>query len=352
MRAVPLGAAVLALAAAASLARAQQLADRLQLRLDPSEAEAVLAIVAKARAHETIDSSDWSRLQATEPYQRLKRREASLHRDFTDADFQRFVLSDSLGARAAALRQTLDVWKRADLSAAADRAFAYLPADARIRATVYPVIKPQTNSFVYETRTDPAIFLYLDPTKTAAQVENIVAHELHHIGYSTVSARGDSAIASLPPDVKAAADWVGAFGEGFAMLAAAGGPDVHPHASSSPQDRERWDRDMANFSRDLGAVERFLLDVVQGRLKNEEERNRVAYSFFGVQGPWYTVGWKMAVTIERRYGRARLIECMLDPRTVLAWYNRAAEAQIATGGEQLPLWSPELLRALGVAEGG
>jgi hypothetical protein len=343
-----LGVAALLAAAAPPLRAQQATTDRLQLTLDASEAEGVLAIVAEHRAGQAVADSDWQRLFATEPYQRLRRREASLHRDFTDADFEAFVLSDSLGVRASALQQTLDAWKRIDLTAAAARAFAYLPAFARIRAKVYPVIKPQTNSFVVETRTDPAIFLYLDPSRTAAQFENTVAHELHHIGYATVSARGDSAIASLPPDAKAAAEWVGAFGEGFAMLAAAGGPDVHPHAESPVADRERWDRDMAHFDRDLLAVQQFLLDIIGGNLKTSEERSRVAYSFFGVQGPWYTVGWKMAVTIERRFGRAKLIDCMLDPRTALAWYNRAAAAEQRRGGEQLATWSPELLRALGV----
>ena len=214
---------------------------------------------------------------------------------------------------------------------------------------MFPVIKPGVNSFVYETRTDPAIFLYLDPDVPGPKFENTVAHELHHIGYATVSARGDSAIAALPADAHAAAEWVGAFGEGFAMLAAAGGPDVHPHAVSPAADRERWDRDVANFDHDLAAVQQFLLDVIHGKLKTAEERESVGYSFFGVQGPWYTVGWKMAVTIERRFGRARLVECMLDPRTVLAAYNEAAAEQNRAGGDQLPRWSPELLRALGLA---
>lgn len=340
--------AALAVAAAAP-ARAQQAPGRLQLRFDPSEADAVLGIIAKHHAGQSAADSDWQRLFATEPYQRLKRREASLHRTFTDAEFQQFVLSDSVAARAATLQLTLDAWKRADLTAAAARAFAYLPADARIRAKVFVLIKPEINSFVFETRTDPAIFLYLDPVQTAAQFENTVAHELHHIGYSTVSAPGDSAIAALPPGAKAAAEWVGAFGEGFAMLAAAGGPDVHPHAESPPADRARWDRDLANFNRDLLRVQGFLLDLVRGNLATQEARDSVGYSFFGVQGPWYTVGWKMAVTIEKRFGRARLIACMLDPRQVLAAYNEAAAAQNRAGGERLALWSPDLMLALGVA---
>jgi hypothetical protein len=50
---------------------------------------------------------------------------------------------------------------------------------------------------------------------------------------------------------------IGAFGEGFAVLAAAGGPDVHPHAVSSPDERARWDKDMLNFNEDLKKVETF-----------------------------------------------------------------------------------------------
>jgi len=339
------GAAALTLGAAA-FCRAQQ-SPRLQLALDASEADVVLAILAKREAGAAPDSADWRRLFATEPYVRLKAREASMGRAFTDDDFRAFVLSDSLAARAAALRGALADWRRADLTAAAARAFAYLPADARIRARVFPVIKPKTNSFVYEPSTDPAIFLYLNPDQTQAQFANTVAHELHHIGYASVSARYDSAIAGLPPDAHAAAEWIGAFGEGFAMLAAAGGPDVHPHADSPPAVRARWDGDVANVGRDLPAVERFLLDVAQGKLRTPEERQSAAMAFFGVQGPWYTVGWKMAVVIERRFGRERLIACMLDPRALLTTYNRAAAEANAAGGERLPLWSDELLRAIG-----
>ena len=351
MRLTTLGVAAVVWATAATPSRAQQASDRLQLRFDPSEAEAVLRIIGKHRAGQAVADADWQRLFVTEPYQRLKRREASLHIGFTDGEFEAFVLADTLAARAPALRRTLDDWKGADLTAAAARAFAYLPADARIRAKVFVLVKPGINSFVYETRTDPAIFLYLDPSRTAAQFENTVAHELHHIGYSTVSAPGDSAIAALPPDAKAAAEWVGAFGEGFAMLAAAGGPDVHPHADSPSADRARWDRDMANFNRDLVRVQAFLLDLVHAKLATQQARDSAGYSFFGVQGPWYTVGWKMAVTIEHRFGRAKLIDCMLDPRQVLVVYNQAAAEQNSAGGEQLALWSPELLAALGVGPG-
>jgi hypothetical protein len=246
--------------------------------------------------------------------------------------------------QAPELEMTLAAWKRADLEAAARRVLAYLPPQARIRAKVFPVIKPQTNSFVFETQTDPAIFLYLDPALGAAQFENTVGHELHHIGLASLAGEMEAALEGLPPRARAAAEWMGAFGEGMAMLAAAGSADVHPHAHSSPEDRARWDLDLGNFGRDLQSVERFFLDVIENRLAGEDAIRQKGFAFFGVQGAWYTVGWRMAALVEKRYGREALIECMLDPRRLLATYNSAATA--SSSNERLPLWSPRLLRAV------
>jgi hypothetical protein len=138
---------------------------------------------------------------------------------------------------------------------------------------------------------------------------------------------------------------MGAFGEGFAMLAAAGRPDVHPHAASPAADRERWDRDVARFPADLREIERFFLDLTASRLGKEAE-NKKGFSFFGeTQGPWYTVGWKMAVTVERAWGRERLIADACDPRKLLASYNEAARRNAAKGYAPT-LWSDDLLRAV------
>ena len=308
---------------------------------------AVLAILDKQNSKQSVTESDWQRLFSADPYIRLKKREASLHVGFTDDDFKKFVLSPELSAKKDALRHTLDDWQKADLQASARRVLAYLPEQATIRAKVYPVIKPGINSFVFETQTDPAIFLYLDPAEPAAKFENTVAHELHHIGFASVASLSEQKLKDLPPNVKAAVDWMGAFGEGFAMLAAAGGPDIHPHAVSSPEERTRWDHDMANFNQDLGALQQFFLDIVNQKLKTKDEIDEKAYSFFGMQGPWYTVGYKMAVIVEKRYGRATLIDCMVDPREFLARYNSAASELNHSQMEQLALWSPELLGKIG-----
>ena len=324
-------------------------ADRIQLQLNTSEADAVLGILDKRAAGASITGSDWQQLFATEPYVRLKKREAGMHRDFTDDDFEKFVLSPELAVKAQALRQTLDAWKKADLNASARRVLAYLPDQAVIKAKVFPAIKPNTNSFVFDTQTDPAIFLYLDPEESAAKFENTVAHELHHIGYSSITSLAESRQKDVPADATDAVDWMGAFGEGFAMLAAAGGPDVNPHAASSAKEQSRWDHDLANFNSDLVSVQQFFLDLIDKRLVDQDKIREKASTFFGdAQGAWYTAGYKMAVMVEKRFGRKVLIDCMLDPRELLVRYNLTAKEMNDHGQEKLMLWSPELLQKVGL----
>jgi hypothetical protein len=317
-------------------------AGRIDVRIESDEARAVLVILDHRAAGHPIPDEDWAALWRSDGFTRLARRERSMGRAFDDGTFRAFVLSDSLLARRDALSQTLAAWESADLRGAAARAFAYLPAGAKLRASVYPVIKPQSNSFVFEVLSDPAIFLYVDPAQTAAQFENTLAHELHHIGYAGTCtwepAPGDSARTE-------AVGWLGAFGEGLAMLAAAGGPDVHPHAASPPEDRARWDRDMKNLSSDLPALEAFFQDILDRRLTGDAVTEQ-AMAFFGVQGPWYTVGWAMASAVERAGGRERLLAVLCEPPAFLRAYNEAAAALNARG-ECLPLWSEAFLARLG-----
>lgn len=317
------------------------------VRLVTDEAEAVLAILAKRKASQTITEADWQRVFQSEGYVRLKKRETSMQRSFEDADFKTFALSEQLLARAAALEETLARWKRVDVTRAGNLALAYLPKDATIHAKIYPVIKPRENSFVFDVKDDPAIFLYLDPAVSAAKFENTLAHELHHIGYGTSCPRANvsKAIEKLPQNQQNLLTWIGGFGEGFAMLAAAGGPNVHPHAVSNAEDRARWDKDVANFNDDLKKVDAFFAEILQGKLTEEQMRTR-GFSFFGVQGPWYTVGWRMAVLIEKTYGRAKLIECMCDQRLLLSIYNRAATKHNRHTHHPLALWSAPVVNAV------
>jgi len=318
---------------------------RVDVRLVADEPEAVLAILSKKKSNQPVTEADWQRVFQSEGYIRLKARETSLKRSFEDADFRTFVLSDQLSERFQALEETLARWKHADVTSAGRLALAYLPKQARIKAKIYPVIKPRENSFVFEVRTDPAIFLYVDPAVTREKFENTLAHELHHIGYGSgcPTRQVSDEIAKLPANAQTVVNWIGAFGEGFAMLAAAGGPDKHPHAVSNSDERARWDKDVADFNTDLKKVEKFFLDILANRLTGDEVQN-VASSFYGVQGPWYTVGWKMSAVIEKTYGRARLIECFCDQRKLLATYNKAAAKYNRRSNAPLALWSDFVIK--------
>lgn len=296
--------------------------------LDTAQADAALAILKRLGAGAPVGDDLWARLFASEGYVRLKTREASMKRDFSDQDFQGFLRDPATIARASRLATTLETWRRAELADAARKAHAYLPEGATIRARIYPLIKPKTNSFVFSGDGGvPAIFLYLDPETTPERFRNTVAHEMHHIGMTCLDAL-DGLFADLAR-----------LNEGLAMLAAAGGPNLHPHASSAPADRARWDRDVARAAEHAKQLADFFGQAVRGTLAGEA-RQRAAFAFYGEQGPWYTVGYVMASAIERAFGRARVVECFCDTRQLLATYEAAAQK---LGDRSLPRWPPGLL---------
>ncbi len=314
---------------------------RLRITMNSAEAEAALAILEKEGP---IADSDWQQLFRSEGYIRLQKREASMHRPFTDSSFQTFLSSAETRRQARQLRATLEAWKQASLEQAAALAFAYLPPDSTIHATIYPVIKPLKNSFVFETETNPAIFLYLDPHRSQAQFTNTVAHELHHIGFATSCppAGVQEKWNALPTPIRALHRWIGAYGEGFAMLAAAGGPDADPQ----PADRSEWNQEQENFNQELSSQDQFFLQILDGQIADSAVIDDKMASYFGNQGLWYAVGWKMAVTIEHALGRNRLIQAMCRQDSLLATYNEAATIENRDAASKLRLWSAKLAMGL------
>lgn len=312
------------------------------VRLVSDEADAVVAILRLRQAGRPPADSDWQRLFSSAGYRALARRETSFKRPFSDDRFKAFVLSDSLLARAPGVIATLDAWRHIDVHGAANLALAYLPAGTPLHSTVFFEIKPQGNSFVFDLDGQRAIFLNVDPSKSGPQVENTVAHELHHVG-----------ITAACPDTGAVRDsavwrteqWMTGFGEGLAMLAAAGGPDVDPHALDDSATRARWTHDVSNFNGDLARVQTFFFDILDHRIPTDSILPH-GMSFFGIQGPWYTVGWRMAVTVEKAYGRPRLIGALCTPARFLATYDQAVRDTHRTA--ELAMWSDSLFEKLQV----
>lgn len=325
--------------------REQTTGDAIQLALDSSEAEACLRILDKENTGQTVTDADWQALFSSEPYQWLIQREASFGRSLGETAFRNYLTSSQVKAKAATWRATLEGMKGADMEAIGRQDLAWLPPGATIRARVFLEIKPTHNSFVW---TKPgqgrAIFLNVE-SQTRDQFENTVAHELHHIGLSSLEARQDQLQSDLPDRVRLALKWMSAFGEGEAMLAAAGSADRHPHWVDDALTRARWDADMMHFGTDLGAVQDLITDILDGKLTSDAEIQKRAAPFWGVQGAWYTVGYEMAALVEKQYGRATFNDCLLDPRKLLLRYNEVAIAANRNGAS-LATWSPDLLRRL------
>jgi hypothetical protein len=315
---------------------------RLNVIVDTSQPERVLAIARTLAEKEVVGDEEWKALFDTAGYRDLKARETAMNRAFTDDDFRAFVSSPEVVERRHLLSESLSAWRGFDIESAAAKAMLYLPEGASITATVYPLIKPKPNSFVFRTDRGMAIFLYLDPARSQEQFENTVIHELHHIGYD--SACGGSAGTSGDA---LARRYLGGFGEGLAVLAAAGGADVHPHAASPAGERELWDRDAAKVAANIPRLEAFFTAILDGELS---DRSSIAPRFMELiateqvpQGAFYTVGWTMAAAIERARGREALVTMICDPVAMMRAYNAIA------GDEALPRWSEGMLDRLATA---
>ncbi len=257
---------------------------------------------------------------------------------------RRLRTSDTLLARASSLSAALPPLEHVNLDAAAARTLAYLPSGTALRARLYLEIKPIGNSFVFTGRDSvPGIFLYVRPSETPAHLGNTLSHELHHIGLN--AACPERPVAAATPAQRMLLRYLGAFGEGQAMLAAAGSPLIHPHAADDDSIRERWDRDVARAPADIERLSRFFTSVLDGRMQSPDSVRVQAMTYFGVQGPWYTVGWLMASTVERELGRPALIGSLCDPPRFISLYNEAVQ-RASSRGVTLPAWNAALVDRL------
>lgn len=287
-----------------------------------------------------VTAKERSAIVATEGYRRLRDRELGMNRPFVEDEFFKFL--DALPAKPDQYQSTLQAWAQIDFRSLAAKASYYLPEGARLDASVYPLIKPKQNSFVWDVTNKPAIMLYLDPAMTPEEVAMTVCHELHHIGYanSCPSSEFSAWVKRQSTSLQEAWKWAGALGEGYAVLAAAS--DRNRPVNAAKEDvKAAWDDGMSHLARDLSLVARFLSGTATGEW-DIDAAGAKAREFYGTQGPWYTVGFVVATTIEEAFGRRALIKVYEDPRQVFTQYNAAVRKL----KKDLPVWPQTLINSM------
>jgi len=329
----------LAVALAALCMVMPALAQTVAIDTEFDEATAVLDLFDALNSGREPTAGEWSALWNATAYLRLIEREKSFGLDEAfPGKLEAWIRNPQNYSRVDEFRQALDELRHIDAQNAGMRAGAYLPAGTRLQATYYAVIKHTPNSFVFDLSGDPAIFLSVDPDRSAEYVASTLAHELHHIGMAQCPDVPD--YAELDSQQQWVVDVLSMFGEGLAMLATAGGPDTHPHFFTPAAEWMAWERDVMNVSSELHRAEAFFFDALKGEARKEQLR-KTLFTFFNTadipQGGAYTLGWKMTAVIERRYGKAALVDRVCDFRKILELYNQAAEEA------GLPMWSPDLL---------
>jgi len=323
-------------------------AEEIHVRAVFDEADAALAIMDNLNAGDSVTGEQWQTLWQSEGYTRLLARQASMNLDDGFGDKLAAWLQDPANYnRAASIRNSVDRYLIFDANTAGDRAGAYLPEEIILEASIYPVIKHTTNTFVYDLNGDPAIFMSVNPENTHTYVQAVLTHELHHIGLAKCPEI--PGYKNLTENQQWVTNMLTIFSEGLAVLATAGDPDTHPHFYNTPDEWAVWERDVTNIASDQARIESFFLTVLDGT-QPKDERRKTLFTFIVTpevpQGPAYTLGWKMASMVEKRFGREALVRAMCDPRKLLTLYNQVARETYADGLPNLPLWSDDLIRSL------
>jgi len=306
------------------------------------EVEASLTLLEKG-FDQTLQTGDWIRLFETRGYRLLKKRELNMGNAFNDEDFQIFIKSLINTKTVGSYQLTFERFQAIDLNGIQQKVMAYLPKHATFNTTIIPIIKSQKNSFVHQMEGESCLFIYLAPACLKAKLENTLIHELHHIGLDSVY--DPSKYSGLETKTQKLIEWTNAFGEGFAMLAAAGGPQNHP-VPFDEQNRRVWNENSRHVEIDFEKIQCFLIHILEGQFEDEQALIAKGMELMmnnGGQGSWYTVGWKISIIIEEIFGRQTLIDCMEDLRKLYIHYNKGVKVYNSKYGLSLPSWHDKII---------
>lgn len=318
----------------------------MSLNFIEDEIKAVLNILYKSKQDKKIEELDWEQMFSSDGFKLLRQREEEMGNQLKQETFRDFLLNEIEPEGYDKFQNAYQNLKEINFDKIISKTKRYLPNDVVINTDIIPVIKPTSNSFVHNIDNKLVLFLYLKPNISKQELINKLIHELHHIGLDDVYQKSDYTHLSKP--AQRMIEWTNAFGEGFAMLAAAGGPDAHPNRFDE-QLKARWNENISNLNRDFKEIEKFLLNILNKNFSNQEELYNKGFQLMtknGGQGPWYTVGHKLAVVIEKMTDKKVLTDCMKDFTQLYLTYNKLVVQYNKKYNENLPQFSEEIIGGL------
>lgn len=226
--------------------------------------------------------------------------------------FKDFLSDDHQIANYPGYKKSFKILKSINLSKVINQTRIYLPDKADINTEVIPLIKNKNNSFVHKFNDNMYLFLNLEPNILKERLINKLVHEFHHIGFDDIY--NPKEYKYLSRGAQQIIKWSNAFGEGLATLAAAGGPDFHPNKYNKEL-KTKWNKNIKKFNKDFRKIQKFFMDILNKKIKSNKEIYDRGFELMvnnGGQGSWYTVGWQIAVVIEKISSKWNLLNCMED----------------------------------------
>jgi hypothetical protein len=317
-------------------------AQNLQVRIDLSEAEAMLSAANALRDNGPIAAAQLESVLQTPAGKHLTKTQA-----LTAENIQRYVTSAEFSAQTSAFQSSLREWHTASRQQIEHRLGEYLPPEGQLSLTVVVVLAPGFTDAEFDTISNaPRVLVPLLPYMPHMRVETYADEQVYLLASAITTKSLQLHYDQMTDSVRLAVEYITEFRRGIALLAGAGGPGLHICSTCPRAERQQWDNDLVAFSTDLQALDKLLLATA---LTADIEGQRSQLDSVGVV-PWQVVGYRMADIIERHYGRKVVPNLLRNPRMLLELYNLAAADDNASGtfDEPLPLWSPELMQLLGL----
>jgi len=319
-------------------------AQSLRVRIDLSEAEAMLAAADALRDNGRIEAAQLESVLQAPAAQHLTGTHA-----LTADNVRRYITSAEFGAQAGTFQFSLREWRIASHQQIEHRIGEYLPPEGQLSLTVVVVSAPGFTEAEFDTTSStPRVFVPLVPSMLHMRIETYAGEQVYLLASAI-------AIKSLQPrydrmtdSARLAVEYTTEFRRGIALLAGTGGTGLHICATCPRSERQQWDNDLVAFGADFQSLNELLLATALADRDIEGHRSQLE-SVCVLS--WQVLGYRMGVMIEQHYGRKVLPSLLRDPRMLLELYNLAAAEDNASGKVEkpLPLWSPELMRLLGLA---